>query len=52
MPAAEVLGFGPRIMLLQNPNDLLFRERGLRIVDLLAIDSTIRWRKFRGARHE
>jgi hypothetical protein len=29
MPAAQVLGLGPRIMFLQNPNDLLFREPGL-----------------------
>jgi hypothetical protein len=49
MPPAQLLSLGPCFVLLQNPNDLLFLKRLLRIVDLLAIDSTISWREFRGA---
>jgi hypothetical protein len=29
MPSAQLLGFGPSLVFLQNPNDLLFRETAL-----------------------
>jgi hypothetical protein len=49
MPPAQLLGLGPCFVFLQNPNDLFFCKTAFAIVDLLAIDSTIRWREFRGA---
>jgi hypothetical protein len=50
MPAAKVLGLGPRASCsFRIPMICSSVNLALRIVDLLATDSTIRWRKFLGA---
>src|SRR6266849_9558901 len=49
MAAAQVFGLRPRLVLLQHPNDLLFREPALPHRRSPSIDSTISWKEFWGA---